>query len=376
VEIGSKGILRRAESNALYRRIRLSTDEEELQPNEFTYDQDVYAAYASYGFSLLKKYNVKSGVRYEYTHVFGDYIQPYQAPFKDNYANLIPNVLISRTFKTQTVRIGYTQRIQRPQIWYLNPYVNIIDDKNVSFGNPELEPELSHSYELGYSNYFKTSSVNVSLYLRQTNNSIEPIRGVVTEEEAALPNAAIWQNPGVAYTTYQNIGKNATYGLSFSGNTKPVPKWNVGGSFNLNYITLRSTTQNNSAMQYSVSINSGYDFGKDLAVQFFGNYSSPRPSIQGKFSGYYYSSFSVRKQFWDKKASLSLGVDNPFAKAIKFTSDLESETFVQNTINQNYNRGVKLSFSYRFGKMEMNQQPRRKKTIRNDDTKAGGDTSQ
>ncbi|MFC6998547.1 TonB-dependent receptor domain-containing protein [Rufibacter roseus] len=374
LEIGTKAILRYAESDAMYRRYRLSTNEEDLEPNEFSYDQDVYAAYASYGFKLLKNYNVKSGARYEYTHINGNYIQPYQTPFTDDYANFIPNILVSRTFKTQTFRVGYTQRIQRPQIWYLNPYVNIIDAKNVSYGNPELEPELSHSYELGYSNYFKTSSVNVSLYWRQTNNSIEPFRGIVTEEEAARADAAPWQTTGVSYTTYLNIGKNATYGISISGNTKPVPKWSIGGSFNANYITLSSSTlQRNSAMQYSINGNTGYDFGKDLALQFFGSYSSPRPSIQGKFSGWYYSSISVRKQFWDKKASLSLGVDNPFSKTIKFTSELESATFLQNSLNQNYNRNIRISFSYRFGKMEMNQQPRRKRSIRNDDAKGGGE---
>ncbi|WP_181304287.1 TonB-dependent receptor domain-containing protein [Rufibacter sp. XAAS-G3-1] len=371
LEIGTKGILRHAESDALYRRIRLSTEAEELRPNEFTYDQDVYSAYASYGFKLLKNYNVKSGARFEYTNIDGKYIQPYQDPFTDNYYNFIPNILISRTFKSQTFRVGYTQRIQRPQIWYLNPYVNIIDDKNVSFGNPELEPELSHAYELGYSNYFKTSSINVSLYWRQTNNAIESIRNIVGEEGALPVLDGTWQQPDVSYTTYFNIGRNATYGLSFSGNTKPMPKWNIGGSFNLNYISLRSSIQSNSAMQYNVSLNSGYEIRKDLAVQFFGNYSSPRPTVQGKFSGYYYSSFSIRKQLWDKKGSLSLGIDNPFSKTIKFTSDLESRTFVQNSINQNYNRSVRVSFSYRFGKMEMNQQPRRSKSIRNDDAKAG-----
>ncbi|GGK58115.1 TonB-dependent receptor [Rufibacter glacialis] len=368
LEVGTKGILRHAESDAMYRRLRLSTQAEELRPNEFSYDQDVYSTYASYGFKLRKNYNVKSGARFEYTNIDGQYIQPYQDPFTDNYYNFIPNILISRTFKSQTFRVGYTQRIQRPQIWYLNPYVNIIDAKNVAFGNPELEPELSHAYELGYSNYFKTSSINVSLYWRQTNNAIESFRSIVGEDDVLDET---WEQPGVSYTTYLNIGRNATYGLSLSGNTKPVPKWNVGGSFNLNYISLRSTIQSNSAMQYNVNVNSGYDFGKGLAAQFFGSFSSPRPTIQGKFSGYYYSSFSVRKELWKKKGSVSLGIDNPFSKTISFKSELANDYFRQTTLNQNYNRNVRVSFSYRFGKMEMNQQPRRKRSIRNDDAKAG-----
>ncbi len=371
LEVGSKAILRHAESDAMYRREFLSTGVQTETPNAFTYDQDVYSAYASYGFKLLKNYNVKSGARFEYTDLQGNYIAPARPAFTDNYSNFIPNILVSRNFKSQTVRAGYTQRIQRPQIWYLNPYVNEQDPKNVSFGNPELEPELTHSYELGYSNYFKTSSINLSVYWRQTNNAIESVRRIVGQGDGLPIDETTWQKENVAYTTYYNIGKNATYGLSLSGNTKPMPKWNIGGSLNLNYINLRSVLQNNAAWQYNVNVNSGYDFGKGLAAQFFGSYSSPRPTIQGKFSGFYYSSFSVRKELWQKKGSLSLGVDNPFAKAIRFKSELSNETFVQNSLSQNYNRGVRVSFSYRFGKMEMNQQPRRKKTIRNDDAKAG-----
>ncbi|QHL89016.1 TonB-dependent receptor [Nibribacter ruber] len=376
LEVGTKAILRHAESDAIYRDIDLDTDQTTERANSFGYDQDVYATYASYGFKALKNYNIKSGVRFEYTNLQANYIAPVMPSFKDNYSNLIPNVMVSRTFKSQTVRAGYTQRIQRPQIWYLNPYVNTTDKINYSFGNPELSPELTHSYELGYSNYFKTSSVNVSLYWRQTNNAIENVRRIVGEEGALPASPEVeWRKDGNSYTTFYNIGKNATYGLSFSGNTKPIPAWNVGGSVNLNYIDLKSNLQNNAALQYSFNVNTGYDFGKGLALQAFGSYSSPRPSIQGKFSGFYYSSVSVKKDLWDKKGSISVGVDNPFSKSIQFTSDLANDNFRQNTVNQNFNRNVRVSFSYRFGKMDMNQQPRRKKSIRNDDAKGGGESN-
>ncbi|WP_192823536.1 outer membrane beta-barrel family protein [Rufibacter sp. LB8] len=373
LEVGTKAILRHAESDAQYRTLNGSTNQETSRDaNAFAYDQDVYATYASYGFKLLKNYQVKSGVRFEYTDLQANYIAPVMPSFKDNYNNLIPNVMISRSFKSQTFRAGYTQRIQRPQIWYLNPFVNTQDNINYNFGNPELSPELTHSYEVGYSNYFKTSSVNVSLYWRQTNNAIENVRTLV-DDANVQPNAPeeYLRRSGNSYTTFFNIGKNATYGLSFSGNTKPMPKWNIGGSLNLNYIDLTSTIQSNAAWQYSFNVNTGYDFGKNLALQAFGSYSSPRPSIQGKFSGFYYSSVSVKKDFWEKKGSLSVGIDNPFSESIKFTSELANDNFIQNTENYNFNRNVRVSFSYRFGKVEMGQQPRRKKSIKNDDAKAG-----
>jgi outer membrane receptor protein involved in Fe transport len=63
------------------------------------------------------------------------------------------------------VKLNYSRRIQRPQLYYLNPFINFTDTFNIQTGNPHLEAELTDAYEVSYSTFFKSgTSLNASLY--------------------------------------------------------------------------------------------------------------------------------------------------------------------------------------------------------------------
>ncbi|WP_066830256.1 TonB-dependent receptor domain-containing protein [Rufibacter ruber] len=363
LELGAKAILRDATSNARYNFYRLGKPDS-LAISNFDFDQDVYATYLTYAFSLNKKYNFNLGTRYEFTNTQGVFLNTaknepklVRSSFKNDYQNFIPSVTVSRTFKEiHTVKASYTQRIQRPQIWYLNPFMQQEDPNNVYRGNPELDAELTHSYELGYNTYFKTTSINGSLFYRQTDNAIQQIN-----REAG---------PNVILTTPDNIAKNKVYGVSVSGSTKPMPKWSISPNFNLSYIDLRGETLSNSGLQYNLSLNTSYEFNKGITAQFYGNYNSPTQTAQGEYGRYFYSNVSVKKKLLKDKASLSLNVSNPFSRTLEFTSTIDTNTFLQESRNANLARRIGLTFNYSFGKMDSSQ--RQKKSIQNDDAVGGG----
>ncbi|MBC3538474.1 TonB-dependent receptor domain-containing protein [Rufibacter sediminis] len=363
LELGLKSILRDATSNAQYNFFRPGKADS-LAISNFDFDQDVYATYLTYAFSLKKKYNFNLGSRYEFTNTKGVFLNTaknepdlVRSSFKNDYQNFIPSVTVSRTFKQiHTVKASYTQRIQRPQIWYLNPFMQQEDPNNVYQGNPELDAELTHAYELGYNTYFKTTSINASLFYRQTDNAIQQIN-----REAG---------PNVILTTPENIAKNKVYGVSLSGSTKPVPKWSISPNFNLSYVDLKGETLSNSGLQYNLSLNTSYEFSKGITAQFYGNYNSPTQTAQGEWGSYFFSNVSIKKKFLKDKASLSLNVGNPFNKTLRFTSTINTPAFVQESINANFARRIGVTFNYSFGKMDSAQ--RQKKSIQNDDAMGGG----
>ena len=109
----------------------------------FEYDQNVVAGYASYGFGLGEKYSFKLGSRYEQTFIDADF-RSNDTTLVDNYFNFIPNVMVARDLgENQKLKLSYTRRIQRPLIFYLNPFINTSDPRNIFYGNPELDPELT-----------------------------------------------------------------------------------------------------------------------------------------------------------------------------------------------------------------------------------------
>ncbi|KAA3440568.1 TonB-dependent receptor domain-containing protein [Rufibacter hautae] len=356
LETGLKTILRRADSDAQYD-IRYPLENQAApEENMFQYQQDVVAGYLSYGLTM-GKYNLKAGTRYEQTRIKGDFTST-NTFLEETYGNLIPNGTLSRTLKeNHTLKASYTQRIQRPHIFLLNPYRDNRDPKSVFFGNPRLDPELTHLYELGYSTFFKTSSVTTALYLRKIDNAIQQV--------------TLGIDQGVAQNTFENAGKLLSYGLNVSGSTKLVPALSLNGNLNVYYNRLQGLGTQNTGWQYNLNVTTGYELGKGLSTQFTGGFNSPRVTLQGRALSWQYYNFAVKKELFNKKGSVSVGVNNPFTRSINYGTETRTATFTQTNENRNFNRSVRLRFDYKFGQQGAGKSARKKKAIRNDDVKQG-----
>ncbi|MCF0065201.1 TonB-dependent receptor [Dyadobacter chenwenxiniae] len=360
LEVGSKTIFRQILSDyRISSALDGSTDFRDLPElaNIFDYAQQVTSAYVVYTRTPEKRWGINLGARYEHTFIQADFLNG-TASFSNNYGNLIPSVSLSRSIKKdQQLRLSYTQRIQRPQFFYLNPYVNQADSKNQYGGNPYLKPELTHSIEANYSVSVKQTSFNASFFLRQTNNAIEGINTVDTS--------------GVLTQTFQNVAQNSAYGLNLSANTKIIKQWSVNGSVNVFYNVLESEElkTRNADWMYRINLNSSIDFGKGIKAQLFGFYNSARVNLQGKYGAFGFYNMVLQKEVLKKKGTIGLGYDNPFNRRIKWRNDFVGPNFVQTQDVAMYRRGWRINLKYEFGKM--NSGPRQKKRISNDDKKGG-----
>jgi len=313
LELGTKAIRRYAESD--YRLLVASPASSPfvLRPdrtNLFAYNQDVLSSYAIYGLKL-NQYEMKAGLRYEYTQVDGDFISNDTRVAQD-YHNLFPNLSVSRKLaENKSIKFNYSKRIQRPQLSLLNPYENISNPSNVVRGNPELEAELTDSYELGYSTFFKSgAAVNASLYWRQTNNAIQSI---TTPYSGTDPDSA-----GRVTTTFGNVGQESFYGFTLSGSAKFLEKGKISSNVNLFYTSVQGggQHQSNSGIVNNTNVNVSYNFPKGFSAQMAGEYNSSQVTLQGKILPYMVYNFALRKEVLNKKGSVTLGVNNPFNKYV------------------------------------------------------------
>jgi outer membrane receptor protein involved in Fe transport len=253
------------------------------------------------------------------------------------------------------LKFSYTQRIQRPLIWYLNPWLNASDPKNLQTGNPYLNPELNHASELSHSVTTKKGlSINTAFYLRTTNNAIE----YLTTVDAA----------GVSLSRPLNIARRQNYGLNLNLAGQPNKNWNLNGSSDLRYIKLNSPAlnQSNQGFVWEANLNSTYKLPHDFTLQANGNYSTGWVSLQGTNTGFYYYGFAAKREFMQKKASLTLGVNNPFNRSIQQTGYQSAPTFESTARSSFVNRSVRLTFEWRFGQMN-NGTGKQTKKISNDD---------
>ncbi len=364
LETGAKAILRTIESDSKYAVFNPASNLYEQDPkrsNVLTYNQDVAAAYAVVTFPLPFNINAKTGLRWEHTLIKGKFNNPELGGIEQNdYDNIIPSVNLSKSFKKiHNFKLSYTQRLQRPSLFYLNPFVNSSDPKNISRGNPALKPELAQLAEFGYSIFYKQVVVSAALYYRRTQDIIESYVEV-------LPNS-------VSQTTFRNIGVNNSVGLNAFGSWEIIKPWTLRGNVNVYTYKINAVngfaTNNETQLMYNMAIISSWSFKKGWSAEFFGLFNSPRFSSQGKNPSFSLYSFGFKKEFNNKRASLGLNLANPFTPDQSFTTDLRGANFYQfNQFTVPF-RTLNVTFNWQFGKMEFKGS--KKKNINNDDQKQG-----
>lgn len=209
IEGGLKGIFRTATSDFSTSDLDSLTNSYLVDPNSvnnFNYQQDIYSLYNTYQLNLTN-WAIKAGARVETTTVNADFLSGGDKVNQD-YSNFIPSVSLQRKFKDGTsINFGFTNRIQRPDIYELNPFVDRSNPRFISTGNPDLMPVVNHTFELSYS-HFSKGSVNLGLSYAFANNAIQSVTKLVDT---------------VTYTTNQNVGSDKNLGFN-AGINYPITK--------------------------------------------------------------------------------------------------------------------------------------------------------
>ena len=370
IEFGGKNILRSVVSDFTSFQ---ATGEGTYEPsttagfnNNLNYDQDILAGYFAYTLALKNGYSFKGGTRYEHT-VISAYTRTEDDIKIPSYGLLVPSVNLAKRFKNNnTLKASYNRRIQRPSIRYLNPNIQRENNLDVTVGNPELLPEYTNNFELSYSTLLKGVMLNVSGFARLTNDGIQSVR---------VPD--VIEGVNVLKTTYQNIGTDNAYGTSIFLNIN-LGKLSLNGGTDVYYSMLDnnnpvdSLRANNEGMVANGRLFGSYNFDKGWGAQFFSFYRGRQVQLQGTQGGFYMYSLGVRKEFNEKRGSIGVAAENFLQPSIKIRTELESPLLQQTRVNTRNNLSFRLTFSYRIGKMSMDQRPRRKRSINNDDLKEDG----
>lgn len=376
LEAGAKYILRdNSSENDRYERVTRQAGDYELDvdnSSHYKHQNDILAAYLGYGLKL-KKLSGRLGVRYEHTIQNVKYLLGKGDDFKKDFDDVVPSASIGwKITDMSNLRFGYNMRIYRPGIWYLNPYLNDSNPTHISQGNPNLDSEKSHSFNLSYSNFTQKFNVNVSMRYSFTNNSIENITELVPDN--TLVDKGL-QNPtgkDVLYSTYQNIGKSR--GASLSG----YANWNATSSTRI-YMNLYGSY---SYMEDGKGLkNDGWSLfaygGAQqtlphdwrISLNVFGQ--TPWIMLQGKGSSFFDYGLSVNKSFLKKRLTLSAFASNFFKKYMNNNSTLEDTNFIQESWNKYSRQRFGISVSYRIGELKASVK-KAARTISNDDVKSGG----
>jgi len=308
--------------------------------NNFNYHQNVFSAYNTYKWTY-NSLQVNAGLRLEHTSNNTAAISGING-VNNAYNNLIPSFSLLKTFSnSNSLSIGFTNRILRPAIWQLNPFTDKSNPLEVSKGNPALQPIIRHSFEMNYT-YSSKGTITAGLSYGFSNNSIEHVSSIT--------------NDTVTLITYQNIGSNKSAGFTLNTSYPFFKDLTVNLNALSNYVWLagyyNGTQYRNQGLQGHISFSAGYNFkggyhaGADL------QYETRYILLQGKDNNYYYLSISGSKEILKKKAVLSFYISNPFTRFRKMDYLTNTTDFNLYNYDNIYSRRINISFRYKFGKLK------------------------
>lgn len=320
--------------------------------NALNYKQQVYAAYSEISFPLAKLFDVKIGGRYERTEISSYYSNAQQQVKVPGYNTFVPSVYFSKKITDdQTIRLSYSKRIERPGYDDLNPYVNVIDPKNISTGNPYLKPEIGQRFELGYNRDLgKTGSLMVNLFYRINDHDIQAF---IVYYPSYLVGDSMYTN--VNLSTRQNIGRENNMGLNLFADLHLSGKLNIRTNLFFFYrhtINAIDIGYNNNSFNYRANLNASYQFNNSLLAEFFANFNAPRHEVQGSYPSFTSYTLAFRKQFWQKKGSIALTATNLFSENLNQKTILFGPNFTVNAERTIPFRSIGINFSWKFGKLE------------------------
>jgi iron complex outermembrane recepter protein len=330
-----------------------------LLTNQFVYDEHTSAAYANYG-RELKRWSYQAGLRLEHTDLNTEQRTTGQTA-RQNYTYLFPSAFLNYNLsKAQKMQLNYTRRINRPWVRALNPFVNLADPLNISFGNPNLRPELINAYELSHLWYGKSTSLTTTAFYRATTDDVTRYRRL--------------REDGVTEQTFLNLARSYSYGLELVVNQDLARWWKANGNFSYFYRTILSNPEvpnvlSQTNQSWTARVNNSFTLAKGFDGQLSVNYRSPFIIPQGEILGFFNVDLGMKKDVMKGRGSVNLRVSDIF-DTLRFRIRTFGEGFESTMTGKRETRIAFIGFSYRFGKQIRQLQRERERRGEGD---GGGD---
>jgi len=305
--------------------------------SSFDFEEQTHAAYALLTTPLSSSFDVKVGARAEQA------ITTFSLParndsYDNNYFSVFPSAYL--TFKPNEqyqARLSYSKRVRRPNSWQLNPIDDNEDPNYRRVGNPQLDPEYIHAFELSLTRKWTPVTLSVNPFFRRTVNEIERRRRY---------------EDNVTITEFANFASSNSYGLEVVTSLQ-MDDW-VRGNISLNahrVVTDGSnftTDRSNDAMEYSGRTNLTFSLGEGVDLQFSQFYRAPLDIVGGRMGAFTSSDVAIQKELFDGQGSLSLRASDVFDSMNFSIQQQLNGRYTQSTYDWS-ERQIMVTFSYSFG---------------------------
>lgn len=348
VETGAKSTLRTIENNFLVEERNLEGNYLPIAgfDNSFLYLENIYAAYGIFS-QEFDKFSYQVGLRAEYSDIGADTLagDRFVNSFTKRYLNWFPSAFFSyKVNGRNTVQLSYSRRLSRPYFRRLLPFSNYTDNRNLRMGNPDLDPEYTNSFELGYLAYWDNGSLLSSVYYRQRFGVIERI---------TVPQSEGSENAYVRFPV--NLSRQDAVGFELSGSQDLTKWWSLNGNVNVFGSETRGEYEGQDfyarTLGLNARLNSRMTLPWQMRFQASVNYRAPQREPQGRRLALYSIDLGLNKTLLKGKGTLTFSVRD-LLNSRRWRSETIGETFYQYGEFQWRRRSFTVNFTYRLNQEE------------------------
>lgn len=335
VEMGIRTDLRALRSN-------YHTILDDMQQEQFTdklkYDENLYSAYFQFS-GKVKKFNYQLGLRSELSDIK---ISDNKNTFDNhkNYISVFPTLhfVYNVTEKTD-LQLSYSKRINRPRFWQLNPFSGLSDLRNLTVGNPDLDPMFTNSFELTVLAKPGKFSINPSVYYQHTTDFFQYIIQRTNENYFV--------------STPVNLGTENRYGAEVSTTYNPTQWLRLSLDFNYYKFKQEGSYQdmvyNAEDQTWLSNFRSVFKFPKIVSADFSFRYRGKNQGVQTLREAQYSSNFGLSRDFLEDKMSATLNVNNLFNSQLTKEKTITDSYYLASEFRLQ-GRYVVLNVIYRFNR--------------------------
>jgi len=308
--------------------------------NDANYKDAISAFYGTFSGSYTD-FSYNAGIRGEHTYLNFSILQGTQK-YDRNYFDIFPSASLTQKIGPENqFQASYSRRINRPNLWFLNPFVEQFDEFTKRSGNPYLNPVYIHSVEAGYTRYFSFATLTLSGYYRNERDVINFFTTVDTN--------------GVTFSQPRNVGKTNTYGVEFIAQTGLAKWWRINGSvsyYNTNsfgFDGMENYDKWFNALSARFSTSAQIPDIADVQLSYF--YNGKQVNSQGTIDPFQMFNLAIQKSFFEKQLIVAFRINDLFNQQ-RFYLTANTNSFNQVVRQKTDSRVYFITLTFNFGKMD------------------------
>jgi len=314
--------------------------------NHILFYQNIANVRASAKQMLGERFSVTAGVSAEQTSIQFNLFKS-GASRQNSYWNYLPFASLHKTWTdVLNLSLSYRRTIRRPGVSQLNPLVDSSDQFNIRYGNPDLQPSLSHNFDLVIGKTRNNFYTNLGFGYNRVSDVFSQLR--------IAPTEITWQNisgrqeyeistwSGYTLSKRTRINFSASYSYNaYNDFDRKVRKYRNGGSFTSNF-------------------NANYTL-KDLynatGSFTFNRFANPQGTVKSTLS----MNIGLQAKLLSKKLIATLNIIDPFAEQQNRTV-----TYGNGFVLENQSTAQTRSFRLTLGYILSKSQKKKAKAVNKD----------